>query len=135
MNFKQLNEVYELYTKDNLKYAKIDAEKLFKEIVPQEFHFISEEEVKKVREFLKIEEVESEEELRAIRNSIVAYGTKNIEVLRKQSDELSKKWHEENPTGTYAEFMKQNPYDIIWDQISAFTQVIDMELQKRFSHV
>ena len=130
---KQIGEAMAVYQDGDYKFADFDVQGLF-EIKPRRFHFIEEDEVQAVREFLKLDEVETEEELRAIRNTIVRYVADGAEEKRKQSDELAKKWHEENPEGDFGDFMKQNPYDIMWDQMSAFTHVIDMELMKRFGH-
>ena len=135
MKIRSLVEAYDLIQDGKFKFADVDVETLCNTVIPEELHYISGEEVDKVREFLKLDEVETEEELRAIRNSIVRYITDKALELRPHQEELSQKWHEENPDGTFSDFMKQNPYDILWDQMSAFTHVIDMELQKRFGHV
>ena len=135
MKIRSLVEAYNVIQDGKFKYADVDVEALCNAIIPEELHTISFEEADKVKEFLKLDEVETEEELRAIRNSIVRYITDKVMELRPQQKELSQKWHEENPDGKFADFMKQNPYDILWDQMSAFTHIIDMELNKRFGHV
>lgn len=135
MKIKSLLEAYNIIQDGKFKFADVDVEGLCNSVVPKELHYISKNEIQQVRDFLKLDEVETEEELRAIRNSIVRYITDKALELRPEQEELSKKWHEENPDGDFSDFMKQNPYDILWDQMSAFTHVIDMELHKRYGHV
>lgn len=130
---KRINEVLALYKDGKFDFADFDVEGLY-DLPKKEFHVISPEEVKAVRDYLNIDEIETEDELRAVRNTIVKYCADKSSTMRKESEELSKKWHEENPDGTFEEFMKQNPYDIMWDKMSAYTHVIDMELYKRFGH-
>ena len=131
---QRLSEAFSIYTDEGLKFADFDVEGLFNTIKPRRFHFIEEDEIEAVKDYLGITGEETEDELRAIRNTIVRYVADGAEERRKESDELSRKWHEENPDGDFADFMKQNPYDIMWDQMSAFTHVIDMELYRRFGH-
>lgn len=134
MNITQLIEVYKVYTQDNFKFADFDVAGLFKSVVPKQLHMIDKEEIQEVKDFLHLDDVETEDELRAIRNTIVDYAYNECKVLRASNDTLAKQWKEKNPDGNFEDFMKQNPYDIMWDQMSAFTHVIDMELYKRFGH-
>ena len=133
MNIKQLNEVLSLYTEGKFKFANFDVAGLYRDIVPEEFHYITEDEVEEIKDYLNLDEIETEEELRAMRNTIVKYCSDNTD--RSNDEELYQQWKEENPYGSFKDFMKQNPRDIMWDQMSAFTSVIDNELYERFGHV
>lgn len=135
MNLKQITEVLAMHVEDGYDFADIDIKGLYDTVIPKRLHYIEPEEIQEIRDYLDLDNVETEQELRAIRNTIVQYCYDESKPLRAKNDELAAKWKKENPNGTFDDFMAQNPYDIMWDQMSAFTHVIDMELHKRFNHV
>ncbi len=134
MNLKQITEVLAMHVEDGYDFADIDIKGLYDTIIPKRLHYLEPEEIQEIRDYLDLDNVKTEQELRAIRNSIVQYCYDESKPLRDKNDELAAKWQKENPSRTFADFMAQNPYDIMWDQMSAFTHVIDMELYKRFNH-
>lgn len=135
MNLKQITEVLAMHVEDGYNFADIDVKGLYDTVIPKRLHYIEPEEIQEIRDYLHLDNIETEQELRAIRNTIVQYCYDESKPLRDKNDELAAKWKQENPNGSFADFIAQNPYDIMWDQMSAFTHVIDMELHKRFNHV
>ena len=128
MNIEKLNEKLDSLLEE-VQFSDFDVEGLYKTIIPKEFHVISNEEIQQVKDFIPLTGNETEPELIAIRNAIVKYCADKAETIDR-GEENYKVWKEENPEKSFSDFMKQNAYDILWDQMSAFTHVIDMELYK-----
>lgn len=128
MNIEKLNEKLDSLLEE-VEFYDFNVEGLYNEIIPKQFHIISNEEIKKVKDFIPITGKETKEELSAIRNTIVKYCADVAETMDR-GEESYKLWKQQNPEKSFSDFMKQNPYDILWDQMSAFTHVIDMELYK-----
>ena len=131
MNIKQLNEVLTTFI-DNRPYADFDVAGLYETIIPEDFGSISFDEIDKVKDYLKLDEVETEDALRGIRNTIVKYCYEHTNKVDREKEIAE--YQAKNPNGSFKDFRKQSKYERMWDQMSAFTHVIDMELHKRFGH-
>lgn len=102
MNVKHLNEIFSLYTNGKFKYADIDAKSVYDNCVNKDFGSHTFEEAKAFKDYVGIDENTTEEELRAIRNTLVRYWADNMD----KTDEGFK----------------------MGDQMQFFTTVIDMAL-------
>lgn len=102
MNVKHLNEIFSLYTNGKFKYADIDAKSVYDNCVNKDLGSHTFEEAKAFKDYVGIDENTTEEELRAIRNTLVRYWADNMD----KTDEGFK----------------------MGDQMQFFTSVIDMAI-------
>lgn len=79
MDIKQLNEVLNIYSDGRFKYADIDAKAVYDNCINADFGSHTFEEADKFKEFVGIDENTTEEELRAIRNTLVKYWADNMD--------------------------------------------------------
>lgn len=127
MRAKLLLEAFNIRTENNFKYADFDVESLYK-FTPETMGTITFEEVEEVKKLIGLTGEETEEELRAIRNTIVRYWSDRLEYDRAQAEHDWEVEKASNPDANISEFRKNCTYDIRQDQMSAFTHVIDMLL-------
>lgn len=127
MRAKLLLEAFNIRTENNFKYADFDVESLYK-FRPETMGTITFDEVKEVKKLIGLTGEETEEELRAIRNTIVRYWSDRLEYDRAQAEHDWEVEKASNPDADISEFRKNCTYDIRQDQMSAFTHVIDMLL-------
>ena len=79
MNVKQLNELFDLYQDGKFKYADIDAKSVYDNCINKDFGSHTFEEADKFKKFVGITPETTEEELRAIRNTLVRYWADNMD--------------------------------------------------------
>ena len=79
MNTRQLNELLNLYQDGKYKYADIDAKSVYDNCINKDFGSHTFEEADKFKEFVGITPETTEEELRAIRNTLVRYWADNMD--------------------------------------------------------
>lgn len=116
MNTRQLNELLNLYQDGKYKYADIDAKSAYDNCINKDFGSHTFEEADKFKEFVGITPETTEEELRAIRNTLVRYW----------ADEREKYNGED-----WGRSRSQEESDRTWkmgDQMQFFTTVIDMAI-------
>lgn len=127
MRAKLLLEAFNIRTEDNLKYADFDVESLYK-FRPETMGTITFDEIEEVKKLIGLTGEETEEELRAIRNTIVRYWSDRLEYDIAQAEHDWEIEKASNPDANISEFRKNCTCDIRQDQMSAFTHVIDMLL-------
>ena len=101
MNIYQINEAIDFYTEGNYKYANVDAKQIYDNCINKDYGSHSFEEADQFKEFVGIDKNTTEDELRALRNTLVRY---------------------------WADNSKQDNSNIVkmGDQMQFFTTVIDM---------
>ena len=113
---EQLNNISEVL------FVDFDAQKLYDTIVPKEQGFIDDEEIKQVIDCLELKGDESEEYLRGLRNTINRFASEKIDTIRNilAAGDLE--------GGAAVE--ANNEIDKLMDQRSAFTAVLDQQIEK-----
>lgn len=116
MNIRQLNEVLNLYTDGRFKYADIDAQAVYDNCVNADFGSHTFEEADKFKEFVGITKETTEEELRAIRNTLVKFWADAVKEFK--GDDHGKSRSKEESDREWK----------MGDQMQFYTTVIDMAI-------
>ena len=116
MNIKQLNEVFSIYSDGRFKYADIDAKAVYDNCINKDFGSHTFEEANEFKKFVNITPETDEEQLRALRNTLVKYWADYVKEYK--GDDWGRSRSKEESDKEFK----------MGDQMQFFTTVIDMTI-------
>lgn len=116
MNIRQLNEVFSIYSDGRFKYADIDAKAVYDNCINKDFGSHTFEEADEFKKFVNITPETDEEQLRALRNTLVKYWADYVKEYK--GDDWGKSRSKEESDKEFK----------MGDQMQFFTTVIDMAI-------
>ena len=116
MNIKQLNEVFSIYSDGRFKYADIDAKAVYDNCINKDFGSHTFEEADEFKKFVNITPETDEEQLRALRNTLVKYWADYVKEYK--GDDWGRSRSKEESDKEFK----------MGDQMQFFTTVIDMAI-------
>lgn len=116
MNIKQLNEVFSIYSDGRFKYADIDAKAVYDNCINKDFGSHTFEEADEFKKFVNITPETDEEQLRALRNTLVKYWADYVKEYK--GDDWGRSRSKEESDKEFK----------MGDQMQFFTTVIDMTI-------